>query len=201
MEHNVSRETFLYARHRALRGVYMDSKELSKLVNKFNKRIKRMYDFSGGAFESIDIVRQQLFMLTGKESTIPTISLKDIKKNDRTKLESIINTYIANPESTITDYKKSMGKGVLALGNRQGWNSGQSIKFNSLVKSPQFNKLKELFYNASEEVIDNVEGLISTDMSTKDITNVIDDYIKSDKTISFREWVDNAIQNYGEKSQ
>ena len=179
----------------------MNSKELGNLVNKFNKRIKRMYDFSGGAFESIDIVRQQLFMLTGKESTIPTISLRDIKKDDRIKLESIINTYLANPESTITEYKKSIGKGVLALGNRQGWNSGQSIKFNSLVKSPQFNKLKELFYNASEEVIDNVDGLISTDMSTKDITNVIDDYIKSDKTISFREWVDNAIQNYGEKSQ
>ena len=179
----------------------MNSKVLGNLVNKFNKRIKRMYDFSGGAFESIDTVRQQLFMLTGKESTIPTISLRDIKKDDRPKLESIINTYIANPESTITEYKKSIGKGVLALGNRQGWNSGQAIKFNSLVKSPQFNKLKELFYNASEEVIDNVDGLISADMSTKDITNVIDDYIKSDKTISFREWVDNAIQNYGEKSQ
>ena len=135
------------------------------------------------------------------ESTIPTISLKDIKENDRIKLENIINTYMENPESTITEYKKSIGKGVLALGNRQGWNSGQSIKFNSLVKSPQFNKLKELFYKASEEVIDNVDGLISADMSTKDITNVIDDYIKSDKTISFREWVDNAIQNYGEKSQ
>ena len=72
----------------------MNSKELGNLVNKFNKRIKRMYDFSGGAFESIDTVRQQLFMLTGKESTIPTISLKDIKKNLLDQLNKNVNIII-----------------------------------------------------------------------------------------------------------
>ena len=168
----------------------MDNKELQKMVSKFNKRVERMYNYSEGSLESLDTLRQQLFMLTGKESEKPKISLKDVKKDDRVKLVHIINNYMENPESSIRAYKAMKNKSVNTYAEKHNLKSNEIVAFNSLVKSPEFSKLKELTYKESRERMDNVDAMLSSGINGKQATEIIAKWIASGQPITFREWVD-----------
>ena len=97
----------------------MDNKELQQMVSKFNKRVERMYNYSAGSLPSLDELRQQLYMLTGKESEVPKVSLKGMGADDRVKLVGIINTYFDNPESTIKAYKAMQNKSISTYANNR----------------------------------------------------------------------------------
>ena len=43
--------------------------------------------------------------------------------------------------------------------------------------------------------MDNVNNMIATDMSADDIIKTMDDYILSDKETSFRDFVDERLEN------
>ena len=178
----------------------MDNKELQRMVSKFNKRVERMYNYSAGSLPSLDELRQQLYMLTGKESEVPKVSLKDMGADDRVKLVSIMNTYFNNPESTIKAYNATLNKSISTYANNRNMTANQIVAFNDLVKSPEFAKLKELLYKDSKGRMDSVDTMLSSGLSGEQAIDLIAGYIKSDKTKSFREWVDNAVYNKGQKS-
>ena len=178
----------------------MDNKELQRAVSKFNKRVERMYNYSEGSLPSLDELRQQLYMLTGKESEVPKVSLKGMGADDRVKLVGIMNTYFNNPESSIKAYTAMQYKSISTYAHNNGLTSSQVVAFNTLVKSPEFSKLKELMYRDSEGMMDSVNTILYSGLSGKQAIDIIADYIKSDKTITFREWVDNAVYNKGQKS-
>ena len=177
----------------------MDNKELQRMVSKFNKRVVRMYNYSNGSLPSLDELRQQLYMLMGKESEVPKVSLKGMGSDDRVKLVGIMNTYFDNPESTIKSYKAMQNKSISTYANNNGLTSNQVVTFNTLVKSPDFAKLKELMYRDSGGMMDSVNTILYSDLNGKQAIGIIADYIKSDKTKSFREWVDNAVYSKGQK--
>lgn len=179
----------------------MDNKELQNMVSKFNKRVVRMYNYSNGALPSLDEIRQQLYMITGKEREIPKITLKNVKSEDRAKLIHIMNSYFDNPESTIKTYKAMQNKSISTYANNNKLTNNQIIAFNTLVKSPEFAKLKELTYRESRDRMDNVNTMLSGGLNGQQAIKIVTDYIKSDKKLSFREWVDNAIYNTGEKTK
>ena len=178
----------------------MDNKELQRMVSKFNKRVVRMYNYSEGALPSLDELRQQLYMLTGKESEVPKVSLKGMGADDRAKLVNIMNTYFNNPESTIKAYKAMQNKSITTYASNNGLTNSQVVAFNTLVKSPEFAKLKELIYRDSKGMMDSVNTMLYSDLNGKQAIGIIAEYIKSDKTKTFREWVDNAIYNKGKNT-
>ena len=178
----------------------MDNKELQRMVSKFNKRVERMYNYSEGSLPSLDELRQQLYMLTGKESEVPKVSLKGMKADDRVKLVSIMNTYFNNPESSIKAYKATLNKSINTYASNNDLTNSQVVAFNSLVKSPEFSKLKELIYRDSKGMMDSVNTMLYIDLKGRQAIDIIADYIKSDKTKTLREWVDNAVYNKGQKS-
>ena len=178
----------------------MDNKELQRMVSKFNKRVDRMYNYSEGSLPSLDELRQQLYMLTGKESEVPKVSLKGMGAEDRVKLVGIMNTYFNNPESSIKAYKATQNKSIATYASNNRLTSNQVVAFNTLVKSPEFAKLKELIYRDSKGMMDSVNTMLYSDLKGKQAIDIIADYIKSDKTKTFREWVDNAVYNKGQKS-
>lgn len=177
----------------------MDNKELQNMVSKFNKRVVRMYNYSKGSLPSLDELRQQLYMLTRKESEVPKVSLKGMGADDRVKLVGIMDAYFNNPESRIKSYKAIQNKSIATYARNNGLTSNQIIAFNTLVKSPEFAKLKELTYRESRDRMDNVNTILSSGLNGKQAIKIIADYIKSDKKLSFREWVDNAIYSKGQK--
>ena len=79
--------------------------------------------------------------------------------------------------------------------------SNQVEAFNTLVRSPEFAKLKELTYRESRDRMDNINTMLSNGLNGKQAIKIVTDYIKSDKKLSFREWVDNAVYNTGEKTK
>ena len=178
----------------------MDNKELQNMVLKFNKRVARMYNYSNGALPSLDELRHQLYMLTGKESEVPKVSLKAMGADDRVKLVGIMNTYFDNPESTIKSYKTMQNTSIVTYASNNGLTNSQVVAFNTLVKSPEFAKLKELIYRDSKGMMDSVNTMLYSDLKGKQAIDIIADYIKSDKTKTFREWVDNAVYNKGKNT-
>lgn len=179
----------------------MDNKELQAMVSKFNKRVERMYNYSKGSLPSLDELRQQLYMITGKESEVPKVSLKGIGADDRVKLIGIMKAYFDNPESSIKAYMAIQNKSIATYASNNGLTSNQIVAFNTLVRSPEFAKLKELTYRESRDRMDNINTMLSNGLNGKQATKIITDYIQSDKKLSFREWVDNAVYNTREKTK
>ena len=179
----------------------MDNKELQSMVSKFNKRVVRMYNYSNGALPSLDELRQQLYMLTGEELEVPKVSLKGMGADDRIKLVGIMDAYFNNPESTIKAYTAIQNKSIGTYASNNGLTNNQIVAFNTLVRSPEFAKLKELTYRESRDRMDNINTMLSNGLNGKQAIKIITDYIKSDKKLSFREWVDNVIYNTGEKTK
>ena len=178
----------------------MDNKELQRMVSKFNKRVERMYNYSEGSLPSLDELRQRLYMLTGKESEVPKVSLKGMGADDRVKLVGVMNAYFNNPESSIKAYKAMLNKSITTYASNNGLTNSQVAAFNSLVKSPEFAKLKELIHRDSKGMMDSVNTMLYSDLSGKQAIDIITDYIKSDKTKTFREWVDSVVYNKRQKT-
>lgn len=178
----------------------MESKELSALLHKFNTRIDRMYKYSDGSLPSIDIVRQELYMIYGSETEIPHATIKGLSDGQKEKLINVMQSYIDNPESTVTTYKAMLSKGLKTYANKHGLTTDGIVKLNSIFKSSSFNKLKELFYKSSDELMDNVNNMIATDMSAEEIIKTMDDYMLSDKEMSFRDFVDERMESIKQKS-
>ena len=179
----------------------MNNNELQNMVSKFNKRVERMYNYSNGSLPSLDELRHQLYMLTGKESEIPKVSLKGIGADDRVKLVGIMNAYFNNPESSIKAYTAIQNKSIGTYASNNGLTSNQIEAFNTLVKSPEFAKLKEITYRESRDRMDNINTILSSGLNGKQAIKIVTGYIKSDKKLSFREWVDNAVYNTREKTK
>lgn len=168
----------------------MDNKELQRMVSKFNKRVERMYNYSKGSLPSLDELRQQLYMLTGKESEVPKVSLKDVGADDRVKLVGIMNTYFNNPESSIRAYKAMQNKSISTYVNNRDMAASKIVAFNTLVKSPEFSKLKELIYKDSKGRMDSVDTMLDSGLSGKQAIDVISNWISNGQLVTFKKYVD-----------
>ena len=168
----------------------MDNKELQRMVSKFNKRVERMYNYSAGSLPSLDELRQQLYMLTGKESEVPKVSLKGMGADDRVKLLGIMNTYFNNPESSIKAYTAMQNKSISTYANNRDMTASQIVAFNTLVKSPEFAKLKELIYKDSKGRMDSVDTMLSSGLSGGQAINIISNWISNGQLVTFKKYVD-----------
>ena len=166
-------------------------------VSKVNSRIKRMWEFTDGKDPTLDTLKSQLEIIVGHDIIgAPTISKKDIATEQLETVQSLIDGYIASPYSTIKGAKAMANRGFAEFSNRQELSEKQVVAFNTIFKSPVWQKIREQYYYVSENAVDSVQELIDADFKTSEILGILKDYNKSsnmDK--SLRQYIDNALQN------
>ena len=174
-------------------------KELNKKIRTFNRRIKTMIEYSDDNLDSIDQARQGLKMVYGITMRVPHITIKGLSKEKIEQLENVIDSYINNYESTIPSYKAVLNKGFKSFADKRDLSKDDVIKYNKIFRSSEFQKIKELNYFGSDDVVDNIDSLVDNGYSGKEVVNLLSKYIKGDKTKSFREWVDDIVYGTGEE--
>ena len=92
-----------------------------------------------------------------------------------------------------------MNKGFKSFADKRDLSKDDVIKYNKIFRSSEFQKIKELNYFGSDDVVDNIDSLVDNGYSGKEVVNLLSKYIKGDKTKSFREWVDDIVYGTGEE--
>ena len=178
------------------------SSELGKKVSKAQKRLSRMIDYLGVEHDSIQQLQSQLEFVYGKEFIgEPHITYGGLNEKQRNQLESVLDSYLSSVYSTKTSFKKMVkNKGFQKFLKN---NSNQTIyeeKFwDAVFKSSTFNHIKEMYYKASEEVIDITNELVDLKgFDSNSIISVFNDYMQLDSKIkekvTLREYVDSMLQ-------
>lgn len=178
------------------------SSELGKKVSKAQKRLTRMIDYLGVEHDSIQQLQEQLEMVYGKEFIgKPHITYGGLSEQQKSQLETVVDTYLASAYSTKRSFKKMVqNKGFQ---NFLKNNSNETIaaeKFWDLVfKSPTFVHIKEMYYQASEEVIDLTNELVDLKgFDSNSIISVFNDYMQLasnvKESVTLREYVDSMLQ-------
>ena len=178
------------------------SSELGKKVSKAQKRLTRMIDYLGVEHDSIQQLQSQLELIYGKEFIgKPHITYGGLNEKQRNQLESVVDAYLSSAYSTKKSFKKMVkNKGFQKFLKN---NSNQTIEeekfWDAVFKSSTFNHIKEMYYNASEEVIDITNELVDLKgFDSNSIISVFKDYMQLDSKIkekvTLREYVDSMLQ-------
>ena len=178
------------------------SSELGKKVSKAQKRLTRMIDYLGVEHDSIQQLQSQLELIYGKEFIgEPHITYGGLTEEQRNQLESVVDAYLSSAYSTKRSFKKMIkNKGFQKFLKN---NSNQTIEeekfWDAVFKSSTFNHIKEMYYKASEEVIDITNELVDLKgFDSNSIISVFNDYMQLDSKIkekvTLREYVDSMLQ-------
>lgn len=178
------------------------SSELGKKVSKAQKRLTRMIDYLGVEHDSIQQLQEQLELIYGKEFIgEPHITYGGLSERQKSQLESVVDTYLASAYSTKRTFKKMVqNKGFQNfLKNKSGETIDAEKFWDSVFKSPTFQHIKEMYYQASEEVIDITNELVDMKgFDSNNILSILDDYIKlgskEKERATLREYVDSMLQ-------
>lgn len=175
--------------------------ELGKKVSKAQKRLTRMIDYLGVEHDSIQQLQSQLELVYGKEFIgEPHITYGGLSEQQRNQLENVLDTYLANVYSTKRSFKKMVqNKGFQNFLKNNSSETINAEKFwDSVFKSPTFNHIKEMYYKASEEVIDLTNDLVDLKgFDSNSIISIFDDYMQlsseEKEKITLREYVDKML--------
>lgn len=178
------------------------SSELGKKVSKAQKRLTRMIDYLGVEHDSIQQLQSQLELIYGKEFIgEPHITYGGLTEEQRNQLESVVDAYLDSAYSTKTSFKKMVqNKGFQKFLKNQGYETIDAEKFWDVVfKSPTFAHIKEMYYQASEEVIDLTNELVDLQgFDSDNVLSILNDYMKlgakEKERVTLREYVDTLLQ-------
>ena len=177
------------------------SSELGKKVSKAQKRLTRMIDYLGVEHDSIQQLQSQLELVYGKEFIgEPHITYGGLSEQQSNQLENVLDTYLASVYSTKRSFKKMVqNKGFQNFLKNKSNETIDAEKFwDTIFKSPTFNHIKEMYYKASEEVIDLTNDLVDLKgFDSNVIISIFDDYMKlsskEKEKITLREYVDKML--------
>lgn len=177
------------------------SSELGKKVSKAQKRLSRMIDYLGVEHDSIQQLQSQLELIYGKEFIgEPHITYGGLNEKQRNQLESVVDSYLASAYSTKRSFKKMIqNKGFQKfLKNNSNMTIDEEKFWDSVFKSSTFNHIKEMYYKASEEVIDITNDLVDLKgFDSNSVISVFNDYMQLDSKIkekvTLREYVDKML--------
>lgn len=176
--------------------------ELGKKVSKAQKRLTRMIDYLGVEHDSIQQLQAQLELVYGKEFIgKPHITYGGLSDQQKSQLESVIDTYLSSAYSTKRSFKKMIqNKGFQNFLKNNSSETIDAEKFwDTVFKSPTFAHIKEMYYQASEEVIDLTNELVDINgFDSNNILSILNDYMKLSSTekerVTLREYVDTMLQ-------
>ena len=178
------------------------SSELGKKVSKAQKRLTRMIDYLGLQHDSIQQLQSQLELIYGKEFIgEPHITYGGLTEEQRNQLESVVDAYLSSVYSTKSSFKKMVqNKGFQKFLKNNGNQTIEEEKFwDSVFKSSTFNHIKEMYYQASEEVIDLTNELVDLKgFDSNSVISVFNDYMQLGsevkERVTLREYVDTMLQ-------
>lgn len=176
--------------------------ELGKKVSKAQKRLTRMIDYLGVEHDSIQQLQEQLEMVYGKEFVgEPHITYGGLSEQQRNQLENVLDTYLASVYSTKRSFKKMVqNKGFQNFLKNNSSETIDAEKFWDVVfKSPTFKHIKEMYYQASEEVMDITNELVDMKgFDSNNILSILNDYMQLNSNVkervTLREYVDTMLQ-------
>lgn len=176
--------------------------ELGKKVSKAQKRLTRMIDYLGVEHDSIQQLQEQLELIYGKEFIgEPHITYGGLTEQQKSQLETVVDTYLASAYSTKRSFKKMVqNKGFHNFLKNKSSETIDAEKFWDVVfKSPTFAHIKEMYYQASEEVIDLTNELVDLKgFDGNSILSIFNDYMQlsseEKEKITLREYVDSMLQ-------
>ena len=175
--------------------------ELGKKVSKAQKRLTRMIDYLGVEHDSIQQLQEQLELVYGKEFIgDPHITYGGLSEQQKSQLETVVDTYLASAYSTKRSFKKMVqNKGFQNFLKNKSSETIDAEKFwDAVFKSPTFSHIKEMYYQASEEVIDLTNELVNMKgFDSNVIISILNDYMQlaSDvkERVTLREYVDKML--------
>ena len=175
--------------------------ELEKKVSKAQKRLTRMIDYLGVEHDSIQQLQEQLELVYGKEFIgEPHITYGGLSEQQKSQLETVVDTYLASSYSTKRSFKKLVqNKGFQNFLKNKSSETIDAEKFwDAVFKSPTFSHIKEMYYKASEEVIDLTNELVDLKgFDSNSIISIFNDYMQlsseEKEKITLREYVDKML--------
>lgn len=175
--------------------------ELGKKVSKAQKRLTRMIDYLGVEHDSIQQLQEQLELVYGKEFIgEPHITYGGLSEQQKSQLETVVDTYLASSYSTKRSFKKLVqNKGFQNFLKNKSSETIDAEKFwDAVFKSQTFSHIKEMYYKASEEVIDLTNELVDLKgFDSNSIISIFNDYMQlsseEKEKITLREYVDKML--------
>ena len=175
--------------------------ELGKKVSKAQNRLTRMIDYLGVEHDSIQQLQEQLELVYGKEFIgKPHITYGGLSEQQKSQLETVLDTYLSSAYSTKRSFKKMVqNKGFQNFLKNKSSETIDAEKFwDTVFKSPTFAHIKEMYYQASEEVIDLTNELVDLKgFDSNGILSIFNNYMQlsseEKEKIALREYVDKML--------
>ena len=101
-----------------------------------------MIEYSDDNLDSIDQARQGLKMVYGNSMRVPHVTIKGLSSEKIEQLESVMDAYLNNYESTIPSYKAVLNKGFKGFADKRGLSTEDVVKYNNIFRSSEFQKIK-----------------------------------------------------------
>lgn len=169
-------------------------------VIKANKRIKEMrkhYKHGNKALDFADLAIKK----TGGKNKFKL--KKGASKSDYNKIIRATQKIISSPYSTETGRKKVTEKSFRTYAENRGLDYDEFResfeKMENILSSNIFAKLMEQYEYDSDSVMETILNMTETEMQSSDIIKLMNDFNKTNKDVSLRNYVDEFLENEGKR--
>ena len=169
-------------------------------IIKANKRIKEMrkhYKHGNKAIDFADLAIKK----TKKKNKFKL--KKGASKSDYNKIIRATKKLINSPYSTETGRKKATEKAFRTYAENRGLDYDEFResfeKMENILSSNIFAKLMEQYEYDSDSVMETILNMAETEMRSSDIIKLMNDFNKTNKDVSLRNYVDEFLENEGKR--
>lgn len=169
-------------------------------IIKANKRIKEMRKHYKHGNKAIDFADLAIKKTGGKNK----FKLKKgASKSDYNKIIRATKKLINSPYSTETGRKKATEKAFRTYAENRGLDYDEFResfeKMENILSSNIFAKLMEQYEYDSDSVMETILNMTETEMRSSDIIKLMNDFNKTNKDVSLRNYVDEFLENEGKR--
>lgn len=167
---------------------------------KANKRLKEMRKHYKNGNRTLDFADLAIKKTGGKGK----FKLKKgATKTDYNKIIRATKKLIDSPYSTAAGRQKATDKAFRTYAENRGLDYDEFKesfeKMENILSSNVFSKLMEQYEHDSDSVMETVLNMTETGMTSSDIINLLKDFNKTNKDVSLRYYVDELLENEGER--
>lgn len=165
-------------------------------VIKANKRLKEMRKHYKNGNKALDFADLAIKKTGGKGK----FKLKKgASKSDYNKLIKATQKLISSPYSTQTGRKKVTAQAFKTYAENRGLNYSELEnsfeKMENILSSNIFSKLMEQYEYDSDSVMETILNMTETEMQSRDIIKLMNEFNKTNKDVSLRNYVDEFLEN------
>ena len=169
-------------------------------IIKANKRLKEMRKHYKHGNKALDFAELSIKKTGGKNK----FKLKKgASKSDYNKIIRATQKLINSPYSSETGRKKATAQAFKTYAENRGLNYNELEssfeKMESILSSNVFSKLMEQYEYDSDSVMETILNMTETEMQSSDIIKLMNDFNKTNKDVSLRNYVDEFLENEGKR--